>query len=107
MNDVRLDWKEIFQVRRANSLAAVLEAHQDVFIEELGKINEVKAKIEVDPQASPRFCKARPVLFVLRRKVEEELKRLEELGYIKPRKFVEWDSPSDETKRISEDLRRL
>ena len=51
------------------------------------------AKIHVDPQATPKFCKARPVPYALRGKIYQELKRLEKNGIIKPVEFAECVAP--------------
>ena len=47
-------------------------------------------KITLDPQATPRFCKAKPVPYALKTKVEEELDRLTVDGIIEPRQFADW-----------------
>ena len=47
----------------------------------------------MDPEATPRFCKARPVPYSLRGKVEEELECLEKEGITEPVQFAEWAAP--------------
>ena len=64
-----------------------------VFKEGLGKLKGYEAKIHVDPEDTPRFCKARPVPYSLRGKVEEELECLEKEGIIEPVQFAEWAAP--------------
>ena len=53
----------------------------------------VTAKIYVDPEAQPRFCKPRSVPFALRDKVNNELERLEKAGVIEPVQFSDWAAP--------------
>ena len=77
LSALRLDWKQIFVVHSPRSLDAVLEAHQQVFTNELGTVKDVKATIHVDPDATPRFFKARSLPFPLKKKVEQELERLQ------------------------------
>ena len=42
---------------------------------------------------TPKFCKARPVPYVLKSKIETELSRLEKQGVIKPIEFSQWAVP--------------
>ena len=42
----------------------------------LGPFKGHKARIEVEPDAKPRYCKARTVPFALRQKVKAEIERL-------------------------------
>ncbi len=77
MSALRLDWKEIFKVKTETSaLQSVLEKYSEIFQDELEAVKGVKAKIHVDPQAQPRFHKARAVPFAFREKVEEDLKQM-------------------------------
>ena len=59
----------------------------------LGLLKTFKAKFEVDKQVKPVFCKARPVPIALKRKVEEELHRLESLGVIRKTVHSDWAAP--------------
>ena len=74
-------------------LQDVLSRHTEVFKDELGLVKEMTAEIRVDHQATPRFFKARSVLYALRGKVEQELKRLERDGIIQPVQFSNWAAP--------------
>ncbi|CAB4041637.1 Hypothetical predicted protein [Paramuricea clavata] len=59
----------------------LLEKYEEVFHEELRTFSGPKAKIYVADDASPKYCKARPVSYALREKVVKELDRLQEEGY--------------------------
>ena len=89
---ITLNWDEIHHICNS-SVKAVLDRHSIVFQEGLGKLKVYKAKITVDPQATPCFSKARPVPYALKTKVEEELYRLTAEGIIKPRQFANWAAP--------------
>ena len=90
---IRPDWESIQTVQSAAvSLSKVLEQHKAVF-EGLGELKGHRAKITVDPSAQPRYCKARPVPYALREKVEEELDRLQRECIIEPVQFAEWAAP--------------
>ena len=92
LQQFHLDWQEIHQLRES-SLLAVLDRHADVFKEELGTLSGFKAKILVDSEAQPRFCKARTVPYAVKEKVEEELTRLTDEGILEPVQFSDWASP--------------
>ena len=108
---ISLNWGEIHQVY-SSSLKAVLDRQAAVFQEGLGKLKRYKAKITLDPQATPRFCKARPVPYALKAKVEEELDRLTAEGIIEPRQLADWAAPiepvlkGDQTVRICGDFKQ-
>ena len=59
----------------------------------LSTLHGYKAKIHVDPAATPKFCKARPIPYVLRGKVETELERLTREGIIEPVQFADRAAP--------------
>ena len=53
----------------------------------------MEARIDVNPQAQPRFSKARPVPFALKHKVEAELDRLQKEGIVEAMQSAEWAAP--------------
>ena len=93
LSTLKLDWNSIFQVKTALTLQELLETHSEVFEEKLGKVKGTTAKIHVDPDAMPRFFKARSVPFTMQQKVEKELERLQEQGIIEPIQFSDWAAP--------------
>ena len=92
LDHIVLDWKEIYLICNA-PLQAVLEKHKVVFEEQLGKLKGFEAKILVDQEATPRFCKARSVPLAMREKVEE-LQRLVQEGLWEPVEFASWAAPT-------------
>ena len=88
-----LDWKEIHLVKNPLPLQALLQKYEAVFQEGLGTLQGFKAKLIVDPAATPRFCKARPVPYSMRKKVEDELERLTKEGILEPVEFSPWAAP--------------
>ena len=87
-----LDWHEI-HCMLSQSLQAVLDAHQAVFQEGLGKMKGFKAKLHVDPTANPRYFRPRSIPYALRDRVEEELDRLVAEGTLEPVETAEWAAP--------------
>ena len=92
LEHIALDWQEI-RYLSASSLSDVLERHRSVFQEGLGTLKNFEAKIHVDPNATPRFCKARSVPYALRGKVEEEIERLVKEGTLEPVHVADWAAP--------------
>ena len=90
---LQLDWRTIFSVGTMLSLQQVLDKHSDVFREGLGELRDMTAKIYIDKDERPRFFPARPVSFAMRKKVEEELQRLQSMGVIQPVQFADWAAP--------------
>jgi len=92
LNELQLDWK---QVHRVNSLSSesVTSQHKPLFAGDLGTLKGHKVHIAVEPDARPKFCKARPVPFAYKAKVETELKRLESKGVLERVTFSKWASP--------------
>ncbi|KAL9985219.1 hypothetical protein ACROYT_G007595, partial [Oculina patagonica] len=91
---IKFNWNSIFNVQENNpQLQKVLDAHKNVFGEGLGTLKGTEAKIYVDPGATPKFMKARPVPYALKAKVEQELERLRSEGIISPVEFTEWAAP--------------
>lgn len=56
----------------------------ELFSDKLGNFNKYKVKLKLKENAKPVFCKARPVAFALREKVDREIDRLIELGILEP-----------------------
>ena len=92
LKSLRLDWPSIFQVSNGQ-LQHLLHQYSAVFESGLGTLKGFTAKISIEPNARPRFCKARSVPYALREKVEEELQRLVAMGILEPVEYAEWASP--------------
>ena len=99
------------QVDKGNQespLEGLIEKYSEVFEEGLWTFKGPKVTIHVDPEARPKFLKARPVPYAMTRKIEVELKRLQDEGTIEPVQFSEWAAPIvPETRRFNSHLRRL
>ena len=113
---IRLEWKQIFYLTTTaprgpassaqtlspgpdatsapvDGLKDILDKYSGVFKVELGTMKGYTAKLGVDPNAKPVFCKARPVPFALRDWLDKELDRLEQSGIIAPIQYAEWAAP--------------
>ena len=95
LTDIKLNWKEIGTIARVeeDSLDTLLEKHKELFKDELGTIRNYQAELQLQPEARPKFFKARPVPFAIREAIENELDRLEGLGVIEKVDHSDWASP--------------
>ena len=92
---MNIDWNSVHSVQVEHfqpsdlqqRLNSVLDKHQCVFSEELGTLTSTKAKLVIDKDASPKFCKPRQVPYALKPMVETELRRMEKEGIISK---VDW-----------------
>ena len=92
---IRLDWNKILQITsdKRSSLPDDLSKYPDVFADGLGTLKGVQAKIYVLSDTKPKYFKARPVPYAMKRNLEFELERLEREGTISPVEFSEWAAP--------------
>ncbi|CAB4025111.1 Hypothetical predicted protein [Paramuricea clavata] len=92
LENICLNWTSIKRLAKPN-LEEVLNKYDDLFTDELGKLNGVTAKIYVDPSTKPIFCKARSVPYTMKPKIEKELERLERQGTIETVQYSDWATP--------------
>ena len=71
-------------------MSALVKQHQQLFTDELGTVTPYKAKLQVQPQAAPRFYKPRQVPFTIRAAVGKEL---EKQGIIEKVSHSDWAAP--------------
>ena len=88
---LRLDWAAIH--RLCDPLEELLRKRATMFKDELGTSQGYKAKIYVNAEIRPLFCKARSVPYAVRSLVEEELDRLVQQGIVEPVQFADWAAP--------------
>ena len=83
---ILLDWNKILQITsdKRSSLPDVLSKYPDAFADGLGTLKGVQAKIYVHSDAKPKYFKARPVPYAMKRNLEFELERLERERIISP-----------------------
>jgi len=102
LNKIRLNWNEIFHVDQSEGELRLEEVSElnnlfsefaELFGADLGLMKGEKAKIYIKDNAIPKFCKARPIPYSLRPKVEIEINRMVELGILQPVEVSEWATP--------------
>ena len=91
MHHIPLDWKQIGSVSCEESNKTVdqlLARYEDVFDEGLGTIRPFTVKLSVRSDATPKFCKARPVPYALREAVDEQLDNLEAMRILEKKLII-------------------
>ena len=76
-----------------DDIRAILQEFSAMFDPSLGTYSGPPVHLDVDETASPKFCKARPVPFALRDKVDVEIDRLVKEGIYKPVPYSRWATP--------------
>ena len=67
----KLDWHSIHQTILATSdLHSLLTKYSSLFKDELGTVTTYKAALQVQPDATPKFRKARPILLLSKMPLE-------------------------------------
>ena len=93
LGHMNIDWHSVCYVQPLTEIEQLLTKHKEVFKESLGTVVGMTVKLHLKPDVSPKFCKARPMPFSVKRKVETELQRLEAEGVISPVRFADWATP--------------
>ena len=96
----RLNWQSVQQVLQKGDLELVLDKYNVVFEKGLGKLKGTTAKIHIDPQTKPIICKAHPVPYAIRHKVEAELDRLQHEGIIEKVEFSNGTGSLNKNKQL-------
>ena len=110
LSKIRFDWKAIFHVTQ-DRIDSLQKEFQDLFEENQNPIRHFNAGIRLKEDCAPIFCKARPMPYALKTKVEEELGKLQERGVIYPVKHSDWAAPivvvpkADQSVRICGDYK--
>ena len=81
---IKLDWQIIKSYCINSPLDEIIDKHSHLFRSELRKLKGMKAKICVPSNAQLRYYKPRPVSYLLRDKVDQELEHVLKAGIISP-----------------------
>ena len=101
LRKIKLPWKEMFtqwkttdEMNHLSDLPNEFFAEfKELFSDGLGLLQGFKAKFEVPTGSTPVFCKARPLPYGMKAKVEAELQKLEKSGVIKKVVYSDWAAP--------------
>ena len=106
--EIQLNWGNIFTIKKDNQrmLNVLLTEFEEIFGSDLDLLKGEKAnKIHLKENAQPKFCKARPIPYAQKQKVETELDRLVREGILNPVDVSEWATPIAPIKKADNSLR--
>lgn len=78
---------------KCESLEFILNKYDTIFNNDIGKLKNVKARLETLKDPIPKFVKARPVPYAFRKDIENQLHELEQMGIITKTDSTEWGTP--------------
>ncbi|KAK2183941.1 hypothetical protein NP493_291g01008 [Ridgeia piscesae] len=89
---IRLNWP-LMHLETQSGFRDVLDRHAAVFSDELGRLLNIKARIQLKEEPTPRFWKARPIALARKPAVERGLNQLVAEGIVKRVTHSEWAAP--------------
>ena len=110
LNTFQIDWTNVFTMNTSD--VNIFAKYPDLFKAELGMLKDVKVKINVEINHSPRFCKMRSVPYSMKEKVDTQLDKIVEQGVLIPVQYLDYASPivsvlkQDGTVRICADYKQ-
>ncbi|CAI6350433.1 unnamed protein product [Macrosiphum euphorbiae] len=84
---------EVESTNKNNKLELLMNEFEELFEEKVGKYKYEKVTLKVKEGCTPVFCKPRPIPFAFKKKVDEELDRLEKEDIIQKVETSEWGTP--------------
>ena len=100
LRQIQLNWRTVKSITkkvprkdRQQRLQKLLDKYSEIFEEKVGTLKSTKARLTMNEDTQPKFCRARPVPYALQPKVEAELKRLEREGILHKVAFSDWATP--------------
>ena len=93
LSKIRVDWKFIKSLKENKPTDGLIQKHSSLFDGQLGKVRDIKVKLELKEGATPRFFKPRSVPYAVREPIKEELDRLVSEKILKRIEYSEWGAP--------------
>ncbi|XP_008179051.1 uncharacterized protein K02A2.6-like [Acyrthosiphon pisum] len=81
---------EVESTNKNNKLELLINEFEELFEEKIGKYKYEKVTLKVKEECTPIFCKPRQIPFAFKKKVEDELDRLEREEIIQKVETSEW-----------------
>ena len=101
LSKVPIDWHDVKQLtvsdpsdkRQQHRIDALLKKYPSIQQKAIGKLANIKGRLNLKEGVAPVFLKARQVPYSLRKKVELELEKLVQEGVLIPVSWSEWATP--------------
>ena len=93
LREINRNWEEIFTMNATSIVRSLVQKYPKVFQSDLGTLQGTKARIHIEKDVKPIYCKARPVPYLLRAKVENKIQQQVDEGTIEPIQFNERAAP--------------
>ena len=92
------DWIEALNLNASvyaiiDNTKDILSEFPDLFANKLGKFNKYPVKLDIDPNIKPVFCKARPLPYIMKDKVNLAIDKMLKDEIIVPVNYAEWAAP--------------
>lgn len=84
---------DLIQNDSQRDIDQILEEFGSVFSSKLGKYKKGKFQLHLKEEATPEFCRPRPLPYAMREKVECELNRLVKEDILEPVNNSDWGTP--------------
>lgn len=92
LKHIRLNWLRIGSIHHT-SIKDVIISYPEVFKCDVSKFTGPPVKLHIDPAAHPRFFKARPVPYAIKRKVQEAIEENVRQDLWEPIEHSDWATP--------------
>lgn len=86
-------------------LEQILSENEEIFRDETGNCSTLQATLKLKEEATPKFCKARPVPYALKASIQEELQSKIDSGILKPIQHSDWATPIVAVKKANGKIR--
>lgn len=93
LEHLKLDWSAIGQVTAEDRAMSLRKKYPAVFSQTMGTVKSFEAKISLNADATPVFCRARSLPFELKEKVEEQLREMVKTGMLQQVSHSDWATP--------------
>lgn len=77
----------------ANDVSQLLDRYKELFTEELGRFTGGKARLHLRDGAVPIYCRARPIAYSLRQRIDTAIDDMLRTGVLEPVSSSDWATP--------------
>ncbi|GFO15533.1 monoacylglycerol lipase abhd6-like [Plakobranchus ocellatus] len=110
LSSIKVDWSQINKMSidppdYAAKIKILTSTYADVFSDGIGTIKGIQGTLVLKNDFRPKFCKARPIPYASKKKIEQELDNLERQGIISSVKSSDWATPIVPVLKANGDVR--